>query len=132
MNDLTAVQTAIYGALAGAPATYPVYDAVPQGVARPYIVIGEVTAEPDEELAVATTDASLNLHTWSGNADPLPKVSSKGQSYTMLQFIRARLDGTALGGAWLITEDFNEVMEDVNSTANARLYHGVARYRVRI
>lgn len=125
MNDLTAVQTAIYGALTGAPATYPVYDAVPQGVARPYIVIGELTAEPDEELATATTDAAINLHTWSG-------LTSKGQSYTMLQFIRARLDGTALGGSWLITEDFNEVMEDESSTAAARLYHGIARYRVRV
>lgn len=125
MNDLTAVQTAIYGALAAVPATYPAYDGVPQLTAKPYIVIGEVTAEPDEELATATTDASINLHTWSA-------TTSKGQSYAMLQFIRARLDGQALGGAWLITEDFNEVMEDPASTASARLYHGIARYRVRI
>lgn len=124
MNDLTTVQTSIYSALTGAPATYPVYDGVPQGVAKPYIVIGELTAEPDEELSLTTTDASINLHTWSATTD-------KGQSYTMLQFIRARLDGQTISGAWACTEEFNEVMEDEGSTASARLYHGVARYRVR-
>lgn len=125
MNDLTTVQTSIYSALRTAPATYAVYDAVPQGVSKPYIVIGEVTAEPDEELQTWTTDAAINIHTWSA-------TTSKGQSYTMLQFIRARLDNRTISGAWYCSEDFNEVMEDEGSTAAARLYHGVARYRVRV
>ena len=125
MNDLTPVQVAIVAALRTAPATYPVYDGVPQGVLRPYFVIGEITADPDEDLATATTDASINLHTWSATSD-------KGQTYTMLQFARARLEGQVLGGAWSVTEDFNEVMEDPASTASARLYHGIARYRARV
>jgi hypothetical protein len=125
MNDLTTVQTSIYSALTANPATYPVYDAVPQGVSKPYIVIGEVTADPDDELQAATTDASLNLHTWSA-------VSGKSQTHTMLQFIRARLDGQTISGAWFCSEDFNEIMEDAGSTAASRLYHGVARYRVRV
>lgn len=125
MNDLTTVQTAIYSVLTGAPATYPVYDAVPQSVAQPYIVIGEVTAEPDEELTLTNTDASINLHTWSA-------TTSKGQSYAMLQFIRARLNGLLIGDAWAVSEDFVEVLEDEGSTAAARLYHGVARYRFRV
>lgn len=124
MNDLTAVQTAIVAALRGAPATYPVYDGVPQGAAKPYFVVGEVTGEPDEELAAATTDASMYLHSWSATSD-------KGQTYTMLQFARARLDGQTISGAWACSEDFNEIMEDPASTASSRLYHGVARYRVR-
>lgn len=126
MNDLTAVQTSIYGILTGAPATYPVYDAVSRTATRPYIVIGEITAEPDEELATATTDAAINLHTWSEN------VLSKAQTYAMLQFIRARLDNQTISGAWFCSEDFNEIMEDPASTADKRLYHGVARYRVRV
>lgn len=125
MNDLTAVRTAIYAALSGAPATYPVYDPVPQGVARPYIAFGPDSSDPDEELAVATTDAAIQIDTWSS-------LSSRAQSYAMLQFIRARLDNQPLSGAWSISEDFNEVMEDPSSTASARLYHGVARYRVRV
>lgn len=130
MNDLTTVQTSIYSALTGAPATYPVYDGVPQStpavpITKPYIVIGELTAEPDEDFSLTTTDAEINLHTWS-------QATSKGQSYAMLQFIRARLDGQAISGAWACTEELNEVMEDPASTPASRLYHGVARYRMRI
>ena len=125
MNDLTTVQTSIVAALRAAPATYPIKDSVPQGLAKPYIVFGEIVADPDEELAAATTDAAINLHTWSATDD-------KGQTYTMLQFIRARLDGQTISGAWFCSEDMNEVMEDPASTATSRLYHGVARYRVRV
>lgn len=124
MNDLTTVQTDMVTKLKAAPPTYAVYDSVPQGTAKPYIVIGEVVAEPDEELAAFTTDAAINVHTWSATSD-------KGQTYAMLQFVRARLDNVAVSGAWSVSEDFNEVMEDPASTAASRLYHGVARYRCR-
>lgn len=125
MNNLAPVQTAVYGLLTAAPATYPVYDAVPQGVAKPYIVIGNFDAEPDEELATVTTDAALWLHTWSTNP-------GKSQTHTMLEFIRARLDNETVGGTWAFSEEFAEIMEDAASTASARLYHGVARYRARV
>lgn len=124
MNNLAPTQTAIYMALTAPPATYPVYDAVPQGVAKPYIVIGEWTGDWDEELQVSNTDASLGIHTWSGQ-------HGKSQTHAMLQFVRDRLDGQPITGAWLCIEDFNEIMEDVSSTASNRLYHGIARYRVR-
>lgn len=125
MNDLWLVQTAVYLALTTPPATYPVYDAVPQGAVYPYIVIGEWSGEPDEELAAASTDAELMMHGWSATA-------GKKQSHEILAFIRSRLDQKALGTAWILTEDFTEVMEDESSTAASRLYHAVARYRARI
>ena len=125
MNDLTAVRTAIYTALSAVPATYPVYDPVPQGAVKPYIAFGPDNSQPDDELATATTDAAIQIDTWS-------TLSSRGQSYAMLEFIRARLDNAAISGAWAVSEDFNEVLEDPSSTASARLYHGVARYRVRV
>lgn len=125
MNDLAPVQTAIYAALTGAPATYPVYDPVPQGVPKPFFVIGEWTVEPDEQLSSMTTDASLNLHAWSA-------TNGKAQIYAMLAFARGRLDGQSIAGTWLCTEDFAEVMEDPGSTAASRLYHAVVRYRLRL
>jgi hypothetical protein len=130
MNNLWPVQQSIFSALSGVPATYPVYDAVPQTstglpVPKPYFVIGEFTAEPDEELAAATTDASGNLHAWSAGA-------GKKEVHAMLEFARARLDGQTISGAWACSEDFNEVLEDPGSTAAARIYHGVARYRLRV
>lgn len=132
MNNLAGVQTSLYTALATAPATYPVYDAVPQStsgvpVPTPYIVIGEWTADPDEELATVTTDASVNIHTWSGKG-----ITGKAQTHAMLDFIRVRLDGQPIAGSWLCEEEFNEIMEDPSSTASNRLYHGIARYRIRV
>jgi hypothetical protein len=125
MNDLTVARTAITAALKAVPATYPVYDPVPQGAAKPYIAFGPDNSQPDEELATATTDAAIQIDTWSATAD-------RGQSYAMLQFIRARLEDQTIDGAWFCSEDFNEVLEDPASTASSRLYHGVARYRVRV
>lgn len=125
MNNLAGVQTSIYSALTTAPATYAVYDAVPQLAPKPYIVIGEYTGEPDEALDTMTTDASLTIHTWSA-------TSGKSQTHTMLDFVRTRLDGETIAGTWLCTEDFMEIMEDAGSTAASRLYHGIARYRLRV
>lgn len=125
MNDLAAVQTAIYAALTASPATYPVYDPVPQGVPKPYITIGAVTGLPDEELQAATTDASFNIDTWSA-------TNGRAQTYAMLQFVRARLDNQTIAGAWFVAEDFVEVFEDPASTAASRIYHGTARYQVRV
>lgn len=130
MNDLSGAQTSIYEALSASPATYPVFDAVPQTSAglplpKPYIVIGEWFANPDEELAIPTTDATVNIHTWSAKV-------GKAQTHQMLAFIRARLDGQIIPGSWLCVEDFVEIIEDPSSTAASRLYHGVARYQVRV
>ena len=125
MNNLWSVQVSIYAALTTLPATYPVYDAVPQGVAKPFIVIGEFTADPDSDVAIYTTDAALQIHTWSATA-------GKKETHAMLQFIRERLDNQPIAGAWYVAEDFVEIMEDENSTATARLYHGIARYQLRV
>lgn len=125
MNNLWPVQQALFGALTANPQTYPVYDNVLTSAVRPYIVIGEFLGEPDEELTLTTTAGTVTLHTWSA-------ASGKAQTHAMLQFIRARLDGQVISGTWACTEEFNELMEDEGSTAAARLYHGVARYQVRV
>lgn len=125
MNDLTTVRTDLFAKLNAAPQTYPVYAPVPQGIAKPFIAFGVIMAEPDEELQAATTDATVELNTWSA-------TPSEAQTHAMLQFIRARLDGVTIAGAWICTEDFNELIEDPASTAASRIFHGVARYRVRL
>lgn len=125
MIDFDPIQDAVYAALAATPATYTTYDAVPQGATYPYLVLGEITALPDEDLAEPTVDLTLTIHAWS-------KQHGKGQTFAMLEFVRDRLDGQAIGGgAWACSEDFTTVIEDRASTAASRLYHGVARYRIR-
>lgn len=119
------IQVAIFEALNAAPRTYPVFDAVPEKQSLPYIVIGEFTGTPDDELAVKSADLSVMIHAWSGHA-------GKSEAHQMLDFVRGRLDHAALdGGVWAVTEDFAEVMEDRESTAARRIYHAAARYRIR-
>lgn len=121
MIDLWPVQALLTEALAG---EYPVYDAVPQGAAFPYLTLGAVTGEPDEELSEAGVDGSFVVDAWS-------RAGGKREVFEMLEFVRASLAGPLGGGVWLCVEEFVEVMEDVSSTAVKRLYHGVARYRIR-
>lgn len=115
----------MYAKLTANPQTYPVYAPVPQGVPKPYIAFGPRTALPDEELAAPTTDATVQLDAWSAK-------NSEAEVEAMGQFIRSRLDSVAISGAWLCSEEMWEVMEDPASTASNRLYHGVARYQVRV
>lgn len=118
------VQQAIYSALTTAPATYPVYDAVPQGAAFPYLVIGAINALPGEELATPTGKASFLI-------DAFSRQAGKSQAHAMLAFVRARLNGQDIGaGVTEISEDSHDVIEDRNSTAASRLYHGFARYLI--
>lgn len=125
MTDLWPVQQAVYSALSTAPTTYPVYDAVPQGAVYPYIAIGAFSVIPDREIGSPSSDAALTLHGWS-------KGAGKQQSHAILEFVRGRLDGVDIGGgAWACSEDSVEVFEDAKSTAASRLYHAVARYRIR-
>lgn len=125
MIDLWPMQVAVFDALRGMPATYPVYDAVQQNAAFPYFVLGEFTSLQDDELGEASADASLNVHAWS-------RYAGKKELHEMLEFARARLDNQDIGaGVWACFEDFVEMMEDRTSTAASRLYHAVARYRLR-
>lgn len=126
MNNLLPLQTAIFAALDGGP--YPVYDAVPQKARRPYIVIGEVTADPGEEVAESSADVSVSFHCWS-------ETHGKDESHQMLAYIASVLDNVVsleFGGEWWLGfEEFREILEDPKSRADARLYHAVSRYQFR-
>lgn len=125
MIDLWPVQQAIVAALEANPATYPVYDAVREKEPRPYLVIGDANVFSDETLESASLDADLAIHAWS-------RYAGKKQAWEMLAFVRARLNGASLGsGVWAITEDFVQVLEDPASREDSRLFHGIARYRIR-
>lgn len=125
MIDLWPVQQAIYTAMVASPATYPVHDAVPEGGDAPYFVIGDALVFPDELVGVESADADITLHAWS-------RQPGKREVWAMLAFARARLDGQPIGsGVWSITEDFAQVLEDPASREDSRLFHGVARYRIR-
>lgn len=129
MRNLLPLQQEIYAALVGASgALYPVYDAVPQKALKPHIVIGEVTAEPGEEIAETSEVAFVSFHCWSA-------THGKEECHQMLAYIASVLDNVVpleFGGEWWLGfEEFREILEDPKSRADARLYHAVARYQFR-
>lgn len=125
MIDTWPIQVAIYQALTDPAGPYPVFDAVPQDAATPYIVIGEFTGQPDDDLDALSIDLSVQLHGWSRHA-------GKQEAHAILAFMRSRLDHQQVGaGVWGCSEDFATVVEDPDSTAASRLFHAVARYRIR-
>jgi hypothetical protein len=127
MNDLWGLQQAIYSALTGpSTAIYPVYDAVPPRAAYPYIVIGEISGQQDEEITEESTDVSVSVHGWSRKA-------GKVEAHAILEYVKEQLHGQDIGaGAWAAMEEFRTILEDPKSTADSRLFHAVSRYRIRI
>lgn len=125
MIDTWPIQQALYQALAVPAGPYPVFDAVPERQPHPYLVIGEIHAEPDDELAAPSLDLTVTIHGWSSHA-------GKAEAHQMLSFVRDRLLYTQLGaGIWACTEEMATVIEDRESTAARRIYHAAARYRIR-
>lgn len=125
MIDIWPIQQAVYTALAAVPATYPVYDAVPQGTAYPYLTLGDDDALPDEEISDLSADIAMRVNAWS-------RYTGKKQVRAMLEFVRSRLHGQDIGaGVWACTVEALRVFEDPSSTEASRLFRGVAELRIR-
>jgi hypothetical protein len=82
-----------------------------------------------------TDFASVAVETLAGMPDYGEVTFSGFYNYSDAgqTIVRADAFDVAAGTkAWFVSEDFNEVLEDPASTASNRIYHGVARYRVRV
>lgn len=130
MTDLLPLQTGIYSALAGpSGGPYPVFDAVPQSSRYPYIVIGEIQAEPGEEIEGVTSQVSVLFHTWS-------RFHGKDECHEMHNYIASVLDNlepieVEEEAWWMAFEEFRDILEDPKSRPDARVFHGVSRYQFR-
>lgn len=121
MADLWDVQQAIDAVLV-ADGEYPVFDAVPPGEPLPYLVYGEPTMQPDDELDGDGELATLAIHGWSAK-------DGKQECYEMRRWLKDLLDHQVIAGAWTVHEEFVEVIEE--SEGDERLFHLITRYRVR-
>ena len=117
------VQKAIYSALSSG-LSVKVYDDVP-GSANPssgYVVIGSVTAIPDESKTDMGESLTVTLHSWKAGR-------SRKVLADILGAIRALLHRQPLTVAGfdvhLVRQEFQEAMKEA-----PKLYHGVQRFRV--
>jgi hypothetical protein len=122
MADLWPVQADVVALLKAAPATYPVYDAVPASTPKPYVVIGAWTGLPDLELDGDASNTTVALHGWSA-------VNGKKEAHAIRAWLLAKLNHQTVAGTWACFEEFWDILEE--STGEGRLYHLITRYRIR-
>ena len=123
MSALWPIQASIVGLLRADP-DYPVYDGrAPQDAPMPYVVIGEPTEVPGEEIDEEGTNATLTFHGWSAYA-------GKKECFQMQAWLRSHLHHAEVAGTWACYEELATILAD--DTGGGRLYHLVTRYRIRL
>lgn len=126
MTSLHNLQTAIYAELTGDEALMSmisgVFDAVPDGQALPYIVIGDATETPWSTFGRSGSDDVLTIHIWS-------QANGFKGALQVLDQLNALLDGGELemsGHVHVGTlYEGAETLRDPDGVTR----HAVARYR---
>jgi hypothetical protein len=121
-----ALQVAVFAALNGNVGA-GVYDAVPQGAAAPYVVIGEGTERPWDTMTDEGSEETMTLHVWSRTA------GSRQVKQVMAAVDGVLHDATlTLAGAQMVSlrREFVEVLKEPDAENPALTWrHGVMRYR---
>lgn len=125
-DPAAAVQTGIYERLS-TDATLDVYDDVPEGASKPYVVIGECTSVEDSAHGSPGRSTDATIHTWtealgfaSGNAIAARVVALLAKQH-------AALDAEVTGHkVWRVDHEFSQTLRDPDP--NVR--HRVDRFRI--
>ena len=122
MIALNALQAAVHTRLTSQLAGVPVYDAVPQGSAYPYVVIGEDTALAWDTKDTDGHEFTLTLHVWT-------QGKGRKAAKALMEQIYAALHHQPLSGVGLVVLrcEYAETMSDEDDTGT--YYHGVMRFR---
>lgn len=121
------IQSAIYTALTGdvtlAALVTGVYDWVPEGTAKPYVVIGETIATPRNAHDRFGRRNVATLHVWSGQ-------QGMSEINTIMSRITAVLDHQTLTvtghDAVMVHHEFEQTLND----PDPEIRHGVIRFAV--
>lgn len=93
-SSLEPILTAVYGALSTAPsvtALAPVYNNVPQGTARPYLVIENPTEVPWNTMGEFGKDVTLQLHAVVETAGDLAALRLLNAAIAVLDYAKPLL-----------------------------------------
>jgi len=128
-RSLWPLQQAVYAALTSgspAPVSAPVYDAVPQDSAYPYVQIGDdLTVADFSPVAGEGDDVDFHIHGWS-------RYAGKKEVLEMMAEIKAALQGARLAvPGWQIA-GLRETFSTVILEPDGKTRHSVQRFRVRL
>lgn len=122
------LQSAIYQALAGSAELTAqldglrVYDHPPQGVAYPFVTIGESSVF---DWSTGTEDGAehlVTLHVWS-------RTGGKRQAYALVEAIRETLHDEAFALDDHVLVNLRYRFSETRRDPDGETYHGVIRYR---
>jgi len=122
MSFETAVQTVIYTALSG-NVTAPVFDAVPQQQAYPYVTIGDDNhVEWDTDTDSGAT-VSVTIHVWSQGRGRAETKRIQGLIYDILHDA-----ALTIAGFVIVSSYFESSVSFMDSDGKTR--HGVQTFRI--
>lgn len=97
-----ALQEAIYSILSAGLSPVPVYDRVPQGAAKPYVVIGDETAALWDYVSGERENRSITLTVWSTYGGQKQVKEILAAIRTLLHGQRPALSTGRVVGSWLM------------------------------
>jgi len=121
MTSTYELQRTLYSTLSNV-LSIPVYDEVPEGVAMPYVVIGDLYETGDPSHDVDGRQVLVTIHVWSNYAGAREAREISGQIIGALQFQELAVSGFRPVPFAL---DFFDVLRDPSGTYR----HGVVRFR---
>jgi hypothetical protein len=120
------VQVAVYEAVTAALDPVPVFDAVPQGQAKPYAVIGDDTAADwPQSIDVDGEEVEITVHVWSVYAGRKEVKTLMGRIRAALHEAPLAVPGFALVSLRCLSE--RSFLEPDGATR-----HGVIRFRAQV
>lgn len=125
-----AIQKGVYDRLKAQLADVAVYDHVPQGVAAPYIVIGNDTSIPWDTKTEDGQEITLTIHAWdylSAGRKSVKTIMQRIYAALHRQEASVSVSGHAL---ILMRCEYAETFQDTAAASEAdHYYHGVMRFR---
>lgn len=127
------LQTAIYSRLTGdatltalLASSTAVYDDVPDGVAFPYLTIGQFTGAPRDTMGTTGRDVTVTVHAWS-------QYEGKKEAEQILSRVDEMLDRwqPTISG-WNPTVMLHEFGPEIMDDPDGITRHGVSRYRLHL
>lgn len=115
------LQKSVYAKLNGNG--YNVYDAVPEGQAYPYIVIGNDTLINDDTDTTNGIEATITIHTWGAIGGYQVVKEMQSAVYDLLHRQELSITGYTFTGCAF---EFSDSFADQDGV----LWHGVQRFRI--
>lgn len=130
LDPADALQVGVYGLLtsdATLVAMAGVFDGPPEGVAYPYVVIGEMTSTPEGVHGVEGRETVVTVHTWARSRG-MKAVNDVGARVVRLLHHRHADLNTRVSGhrVWRVSHEFAHALDD----PEPELRHRVDRFRV--